>query len=82
MRFVLVGDSGQQGAEIYAALSLEHPGRVAAVYIRRTGVLDDVTQQRLERSAQELASADVLFVVAADSAEMLQQAQDRGLARR
>jgi len=82
VRFVLIGDSGQQDAEIYAAFSLERPGRVAAVYIRRAGVLDDLTDQRLARSAQELAAAGVPFVVAVDSAAMLQHAQEHGLARR
>jgi phosphatidate phosphatase APP1 len=39
-RLVLLGDSGQADAEIYAAFAAEHPGRVAAVYIRRGGGRD------------------------------------------
>src|SRR3546814_6066391 len=32
--FVLIGDSGQRDPEIYAQVVREHPGRVAAIYIR------------------------------------------------
>jgi phosphatidate phosphatase APP1 len=34
---VLVGDSGEQDPEIYAALRAEFPGRVAAIFIRDAG---------------------------------------------
>jgi phosphatidate phosphatase APP1 len=34
LRWLLVGDSGQVDAQLYAELALEHPGRVLAVYIR------------------------------------------------
>ena len=33
-RFVLVGDSGERDPEIYAALAREHPGQIAAIFIR------------------------------------------------
>src|SRR3546814_20245805 len=32
--FVMIGDSGQRDPEIYAQVVREHPGRVAAIYIR------------------------------------------------
>lgn len=34
-RFVLVGDSGEQDPEVYGATARQHPGRVAAILIRR-----------------------------------------------
>jgi phosphatidate phosphatase APP1 len=34
LRFVLCGDSGQADPQLYAQVVLEHPGRIAAVYIR------------------------------------------------
>ncbi|MEP6491307.1 MAG: phosphatase domain-containing protein [bacterium] len=34
MRFILIGDSGQEDPEIYAQVVREYPGRIAAVYIR------------------------------------------------
>jgi phosphatidate phosphatase APP1 len=78
-RFVLVGDSGQQDAAIYRDFALEHPGRVAAVYIRLAA--DDPARQRhLDEVAQVLQQAQVPFVVAADSAGMLRHAQEHGLA--
>jgi len=80
-QFVLLGDSGQQDAEIYTAFALEHPGRVAAVYIRRAANAGTRAEQRLEASARSLAEHRVPFVVADDSAAMLRHAQSQGLAR-
>ena len=78
-RFVLVGDSGQQDADIYRTFALEHPGRVAAVYIRLAA--DDPARRRTHAdSARSLEQAGVPFVVAADSAGMLRHAQEHGLA--
>jgi phosphatidate phosphatase APP1 len=78
-RFVLVGDSGQQDADIYRDFALEHPGRVAAVYIRLAA--DDPARQRhLDEVAGALEQAQVPFVVAADSEGMLQHARQHGLA--
>ncbi len=49
LRFVLVGDSGQHDAAIYAEVVRRHPGRVLAVYIR------DVTPgEDLDREARML----------------------------
>ena len=33
-RFVLVGDSGEQDPEVYAALLKEYPAQIARIYIR------------------------------------------------
>ena len=78
-RFVLVGDSGQQDADIYRTFALEHPGRVAAIYIR-LAVDDPARQLHLDEVARALDEAAVPFVVAADSAGMLRHAQQHGLA--
>ena len=45
MPFILVGDSGQRDAEIYAAAASRHPGRIAAIYIR------DVTPAERDKAA-------------------------------
>lgn len=79
LRFVLVGDSGQEDAVIYAAFAQEHPGRVAAVYIRRAGAGASV-EQRLAQAARTLSAVHVPFVLAPDSAAMLRHAQELGLA--
>ena len=39
MELLLVGDTGQLDPEIYATAAREHPGRIRAIYVRRTGVL-------------------------------------------
>lgn len=75
-RFVLIGDSGQQDPAIYADFCAEHPGRVAAVYIRRAGPGDD---QRTERAERLLAEAGVPFVLADDTEAMLRHARAHGL---
>jgi phosphatidate phosphatase APP1 len=76
---VLLGDSGQADAEIYATFATEHPGRVAAVYIRRAGVETPVRRARLDASTAQLARAGVPFVVSDDSAAFLDHARAAGL---
>ena len=39
-RFVLVGDSGEQDPEIYAALALKHPGQVVRILIREVAAME------------------------------------------
>ena len=78
-RLVLLGDSGQADAEIYAAFAADHPGRVAAVYIRRAGPSTPARQARLDAAADGLARAGVPFVVADDSAAFLAHARAAGL---
>lgn len=78
-RFVLIGDSGQQDPAIYADFCLEHPGRVAAVYIRRAGSAGD---QRAEQAERLLATAGVPFVIADDTDAMLRHAVEHGLVAR
>jgi len=78
-RLVLLGDSGQADAEIYAAFAGASPGRVAAVYIRRAGAQTPARRARLDASARALAEAGVPFVVADDSAAFLAHARAAGL---
>ncbi len=78
-QLVLLGDSGQADAEIYAAFVREHPGRVAAVYIRRAGTTTPARQARLDACAAQLAEAGVPLVVADDSAAFLEHARTAGL---
>jgi phosphatidate phosphatase APP1 len=75
-RFVLIGDSGQQDPAIYADFCLEHPGRVAAVYIRRASAVGD---GRTEQARCRLAEIGVPFVLADDTDAMLRHAVEHGL---
>jgi phosphatidate phosphatase APP1 len=38
LNFILIGDSGQQDAEIYAEVVRKHPGRILAIYIRDVNI--------------------------------------------
>ncbi|MBF8962196.1 DUF2183 domain-containing protein [Pontibacter sp. FD36] len=38
LKFILIGDSGQQDAEIYTEVVRNHPGRVLAIYIRDVNI--------------------------------------------
>ncbi|MDP8978629.1 MAG: DUF2183 domain-containing protein [Actinomycetota bacterium] len=75
--FVLVGDSGQQDPEVYQQVVREHPGRVAAIYIR------DVTTPERDRQVHAIAAdvramgVDVLLV--ADTVTAAEHAAGRGL---
>lgn len=74
-RFVLIGDSGQQDPAIYADFCAEHPGRVAAVYIRRAGA----SSQRAAQAERLLAGIGVPYVLADDTEAMLRHALAHGL---
>ena len=53
LRFVLIGDSGEQDPEVYAEVVRTHPGRVLAVYIREVRL--DLDDGRVERVHGRLA---------------------------
>lgn len=44
LKFILIGDSGQQDAEIYAEVVRKHPGRVLAIYIRDVNIEKHTTK--------------------------------------
>lgn len=80
-RFILIGDSGQQDVEIYATFALEHPDRVAAVYIRRAHGREELSgEQTLQRARRTFEGAGVPFLLAEDTAAMLRHAQEHALA--
>jgi phosphatidate phosphatase APP1 len=66
MRFILMGDSGQQDPEIYREVIREYPGRILCAYIR------DVTVGKpraavLASIVREIESAGAMMVVAPDT---------------
>jgi phosphatidate phosphatase APP1 len=77
LTFVLVGDSGQQDAEVYRDVVRDFPGRVRAVYIR------DVTSRRRDREvhriAQEVRALGVPMILAADTCVAAADAAGAGL---
>ena len=74
--FVLIGDSGEKDPEIYAEVVRAHPGRILAVYIREVRL--DPGDGRVE-AVSSAWSADVPFVLAADSAAVRRHAAGLGL---
>jgi phosphatidate phosphatase APP1 len=76
LRFVLIGDSGEQDPAIYADIVRSHPGRVRVVYIREVRL--DPGDGRVEEVTDSW-DADVPFVLAADSDAVRRHARSIGL---
>ena len=77
LKFVLIGDSGEQDPEIYAEVVRLNPGRVLAIYIRKvSGAARDAGVQELR---QEVARAGVELVLARDSLAAAYHAMALGL---
>ena len=74
--FVLVGDSGEQDPEIYRTIVREHPGRIAAVYIR-----DVTTKERdvvVHAIARQVRSFGVEMLLVPNTAAAAEHAASRG----
>ncbi|WP_346292697.1 App1 family protein [Sphaerothrix gracilis] len=66
--FILVGDSGQQDAEIYARLVQDYPGRILCIYIREVNPADQKRRQVLEAIAAEVAQQGSELVLMSSTA--------------
>jgi len=75
--FVLVGDSGQADADVYARAVRERPGRIRAIYIR--DVTDDAGDRRVQRIADEVERLGVPMKLVERSEEAAQHAAEIGL---
>ncbi|NEU14123.1 DUF2183 domain-containing protein [Methylobacterium sp. BTF04] len=76
--FVLIGDSGQHDPEVYGRIVAEHPGRVAAIYIRNVSHSESRVGE-IEALAHRAAAAGCTLVLVADSLAMADHAADLGL---
>ena len=74
--FVLIGDSGEKDAEIYADIVKTYPGRILAVYIREVRL--DPEDGRVEKISGTWGH-DVPFVLAPDSDAVRRHASELGL---
>lgn len=75
--FLLIGDSGQQDAEHYAAIAEERPHQIHGIHIR------DVTashgrEAALRRLAERLRAHDIDMVLVSDTAQAARHAASRG----
>ena len=76
--FVLIGDSGQHDPEVYAGIVHDHPGRVAAVYIRDVSG-EEARAEEIRRLAEETAEAGSPLVLAGSSAALARHAVEEGI---
>lgn len=78
--FILVGDSGQQDAELYARAVQDHPGRIRAAFIRDVdpGIASD-RDQLVDDQLSEIWQDGVLLRRVQDSVEIAEAARDMGL---
>jgi phosphatidate phosphatase APP1 len=76
LRFVLIGDSGEEDPQVYADIVRSHPDRILAVYIREVRL--DPGDGRVER-VSDAWDIDVPFVLAADSDVVRRHAEQLGL---
>lgn len=78
--FVLVGDSGQEDASIYAEAARIRPGRIRAIYIRDVDPGFESERDAAVHAAVKLAATcGVPMILAADSQAMARHARSIGL---
>ncbi|MGB3618154.1 MAG: phosphatase domain-containing protein [Catalinimonas sp.] len=74
--FILIGDSGQHDAEIYAETVRRYPGRIKAIYIR--DVSRPQRDQAIMRIANRLRTHGVEMLLVSDTEAAARHAADRG----
>jgi phosphatidate phosphatase APP1 len=78
--FVLIGDSGQQDATLYAEAVRRHPGRIIAVYIRDIDPSrPHARDERVRTIAREVEALGVPMRLVRDSTEIADHAASLGL---
>ncbi|MFZ4816399.1 MAG: App1 family protein [Phototrophicaceae bacterium] len=76
LRFILIGDSGQKDAPIYAEVARRNAGRIAAIYIRDVG--SDKHAGAVQRLAATLAAEGIEMQLVPDSLSIAQHAATQG----
>jgi phosphatidate phosphatase APP1 len=77
MRFVLIGDSGQEDPEIYREVVARHPDRVLAVYIRNV-TPDPERPRAIAALGREVEAAGSTLLLVPDTAAAARHAAERG----
>lgn len=77
MPFILIGDSGQEDPEIYAAVVEEFPKRVLAVYIRNVS-RDLKRPEAIQELAESVVEDGAALVLADDSVAIAEHAIENG----
>ncbi len=76
--FVLLGDSGQEDAEIYVGLAEAWPGRVSAIYVRDVSK-EGPSSLRMRALVKRAEKAGARFVLESSSERMAEDAAALGL---
>jgi phosphatidate phosphatase APP1 len=79
LTWVLVGDSGQDDPEAYAAVARAYPERLRAIYIREVTPATPGRSGRVRRLAEELSGAGVRMLLVPDVAAAAADAHLHGL---
>jgi phosphatidate phosphatase APP1 len=75
--FVLIGDSGQEDANIYREVVRRHPGRVLAIYIRDVNLPERTAM--VQRVSEELRGESVEMLLVKDTVQAAEHAVQNGL---
>ncbi|MBT9392391.1 DUF2183 domain-containing protein [Hymenobacter sp. NST-14] len=75
--FVLIGDSGQEDANIYREVVRRHPGRILAIYIRDVNLPERAAL--VESVRDELRQANVELLLVQDTVQAAEHAARSGL---
>jgi phosphatidate phosphatase APP1 len=78
LKFLLIGDSGEQDPEIYADIVRRYPQRIRAIYIRSVN-LDPMRVAAVENLVKEVAKTGCQLVLAPDSEFAAAHAAAEGL---
>lgn len=77
LRFILIGDSGEQDPEIYREVVHRHPGRVLAIYIRDVGNRAG-REAEVQALAREVEHEGVPMLLVKDTVAAAVHAAERG----
>ncbi|MFP4384631.1 MAG: App1 family protein [Spirochaetia bacterium] len=81
--FILIGDSGQEDATIYALLAENFPDRILSIYIRDVTMgsrssLQDKKRKKLQEAKRRAEAVGTDFIVAKTTVDMAAHAIERG----
>ncbi|MGP1375428.1 MAG: App1 family protein [Almyronema sp.] len=76
--FILIGDSGQQDAEIYTQIAQDYEGQIAAIYIRNVSQQNSRRQEELRAIAQQARQVGTQFLVVTDTEMAAMHAAEQG----
>ena len=80
LKFILIGDSGEEDPEIYAAVVNRFPQRIRAIYIRSIdGKMSPARISQIEKLALEVSKTGCQLVLAPDSEPAAAHAAAEGL---